>query len=386
MAFRISTSATGETLTAYWFGAEPAARDWRVDEVLDYLDAADPEIAAWSAAATALVAEVEAATAEFAPAREAYLRRRRWQRRRYATAEAAYRARIRAAAMAYAPVRAAVEQRLAQAAAVLWDKARAAYADQERRHAEGRARLAAWEERQAVADRPLPGGQTPLELADRSEEAPALPLEVRDVVGDVGSWWAGVVAAARNERALTAAVQKVASTVTATAAALEEAGRPGLTAVKDKPYEVLDGWWVEFDWSDLPSAEPLRTPPDMPVSHRLAGDWEYDLYLPDRVLLTPSHWPGYGLATVTEQVLGNGRVRHHSWSIWDIETFGARLFPTTMTYRERYGDYHARLETRLPRHADPAAYVPYVEAVAQRAVAAFTALEATGGAAAGSTR
>ncbi|MFC4009902.1 hypothetical protein ACFOY2_21915 [Nonomuraea purpurea] len=55
-------------------------------------------------------------------------------------------------------------------------------------------------------------------------------------------------------------------TITATAAALEAAGTPGISAADEAPREVLHGWWVDFVWSDLPAAR-LRTPPDMPVDH-----------------------------------------------------------------------------------------------------------------------
>ncbi|MEU0009486.1 hypothetical protein ABZ079_36075 [Streptomyces sp. NPDC006314] len=55
--------------------------------------------------------------------------------------------------------------------------------------------------------------------------------------------------------------------ITATAAAPEQAGRPGISAVKDRPFEVRNGWWVHFTWSGLPDATWLRTPPDMPTGH-----------------------------------------------------------------------------------------------------------------------
>jgi hypothetical protein len=233
--------------------------------------------------------------------------------------------------------------------------------------------------RQAVADRRLAGGLTPRELADRGEDPPAWPRAVRDAVGDVEAWWAGVVASARNERALTMGVQEVVSAITTMAAALEAAGRPGITAVRDKPHEVLHGWWIDFDWSDLPSTQTLRIPPEMPVAHLLAGDWDYDLYLPNRRLLTRSNSGKYQLATVTSENIANGLARRHRWWIRDIEEFAESLLPIWITYRERYGVYNKELRTRLPHHADPAAYIPYVQAVAEHAAAAFTGPRARSG-------
>jgi hypothetical protein len=308
-----------------------------------------------------------------------------WWRRRRAKAEAAYLWRTRAAAAAYSPVREAVEERLAKAEAVRREQTKLAFEEQEHRLAEARVRSAVWQERQAVADRPLPGGLTPRELADRGVNPPAWPPEVRDAVGDVESWWAGLVASARNERGLTAAAQKVISAITSTAAALEAAGRPGITAVNDIPSEVIYGWWIDFDWSDLPSTEPLRTPPDIPVGHLALGDWNYELDLRDRVVLRRLYPGGYGLANVSGpwsltpfRGLGfnNGTGPNYRWVTEDIERFAEDLIPTWITYRERHAPYVDVLRTRLPRHVDPAVYIPYVQAVAERAATAFTALVA----------
>ncbi|NJP31011.1 hypothetical protein [Micromonospora thermarum] len=376
MALRISQNVFGETLTVYWFGARIEVSGlWSVDSQHVSLSATESQTAAWAAAAVACVDEVSAASAEFSPEMRRFYRRRqwRWRRTRYEKAKAAYLSRIRAAAAAYSPIRKAIEERLAQAEAVRREKARRAYEEQERRLAEARARFAAWQERQAVADRPLLGGLTPRELADRGEDPPAWPREVRDAVGDVESWWAEVVAWARNERALTTSVRKVVSAITATAAALEAAGRPGVTAVKDKPWEVRRGWWIDFDWTDLPSSEPLCTPPDAPVGHLLAGDWDYDRYRPRRILLTPSVLDKYELATVTSESIANGLATRYRWWTRDIEAFAEGIFPIRLTYRQRY-HYSGDLRLRLPRHADPAVYIPYVQAVAERAAATFTAL------------
>src|SRR4029077_15021701 len=116
------------------------------------------------------------------------------------------------------------------------------------------------ERRQAVADRPLPGGLTPRLMAARGDNPTSWPPEVEAAVGDLATWWAGVCASVCNRQARAEAMRKVIEAITSTAAALEEAGRPGISAVEEKTDEVLYGWWVDFTWSDLPDVARLRTP------------------------------------------------------------------------------------------------------------------------------
>jgi hypothetical protein len=376
-----------DLVTVYWFPEEP---DWRTgyvrqklgtDVSQEYVDptATPDEIASWAPAATAYVDQVAAAAAEL---RLVELQVWRWRRRpvvrrwaqaKYDKAKVSYLDRVRAAASAYQPVRDVIEQRLAEQEAVRLEAVRQALEAQARRQEEGRARFQAWERRQAVADRQLSGGLTPRQMASRGDNPTSWSPEVQAAVGDVASWWAGVRASVRNDQARAEAVREVVEAITATAAALEEAGRPGISAVKKEPHEKLSGWWVDFTWSGLPDVARLRTPPDAPVSHLPAGDWDYDLYLPDQMLFTPSLGT-YQLATVTSQDIANGLARRYSWWARDVERFAEDLFPAWITYRERYGMYYRHVHTPITNHADPAVYVPYVQSVAQRAVAAFHAL------------
>ncbi|MEU4728830.1 hypothetical protein [Streptomyces sp. NPDC023588] len=380
---------TGQ-VTLYWFpeeihGAEGPVPDLlgssRLSRTRVHADATPQEVAAWNAATLACLSELTPAIAEFERV-EARLRRwrrrlvsRRWAAAAYGKAAAVLLERVEPAVAAYRPVREVVERRIAEQEAQRIEAGRRVYREQERRREEARARFEEWEWRQAAADRRLPGGSTPRELAARGETPPAWPAELREAVGDIDAWWQRVRASVRNEQAREEAVRKVARAITESAAALEAAGRPGISAVKDRPYEVRHGWWVHFTWSGLPDATRLRTPPDMPTGHLYAGQWRADAYHPDRILLMRRPSGAYGLAVVSTESIANGMATRYTWWEWEIERFAKALVPDRLAYHTTH-TLEVAVRLRLTDHADPAVFVPYAEAVARRATAAFRALAA----------
>ncbi|MFE3249091.1 hypothetical protein [Streptomyces sp. NPDC059209] len=379
-----------DVVTVYWFAQDPYSRGDYVVRALKAESRSVPckgvdvtgtpdEIADWTAAATAYVDEAAAALSElYRVERRTSWRRskpvvRRWAEANYEEAKASYVSRIRAATSAYQPVRDAVEARIAQQEAARLEAAKQAQQERERRHREGEARLEAWKRRQAVADRPLPGGRrTPRQMAARGERPPSWPPEMEAEVGDLATWWAEVCVSVRNERARSEAVQRVTKAITSTAAALKKAGEPGIRAVKEKPEGVLYGWWVDFTWSDLPDIARLETPPDAPVDH-LHGEWRlYRGLLPSRILFTRKS-DGYELATVySESHSSYPLFKQHRWQKQGIEEFAERLFPVEIYLHDHR--YKTLFSARLTDHVDPAVFVPYVQAVSKRAVDAFHAL------------
>ncbi|MFC6982071.1 hypothetical protein [Streptomyces cirratus] len=243
------------------------------------------EVASWTAAAASFVQQIAAEEQKLLKA-ERWIGRwdtivtRRRARARYDDAGASFLAQVRSAAAAYQPVRDVIEARLTEREAHEREMARRAYREKERQRTEVIARLRKWESRQEVADRPLSGGLSPRQMAARGESPASWPPQVQSAVGDVAVWWAGVRASVRNRQASARAVRKVVEAITETAAALEEAGRPGISTIRANPQEVLRGWWIRFDWSDLPDTTRLRTPPDVPAGCVDAKEWLYQLYLP----------------------------------------------------------------------------------------------------------
>jgi hypothetical protein len=381
-------SARSAPVTVYWFSEE---HDWRTGTVREVLGdsvsghpvdppATPDEVAGWSAAADAYVSEVVAAAIDLnrADARTSKWRRRplvrRWARARFDAAAKSFADRVRTATARYEPVREAVDGRLAEQEAT---RRRMVEAERKRRARAWRAahgRFLAWRRRYEVADRELPGGRTPRQLAAEGANPAGWPPEVAAAVGDVDSWWAGVRASAVNERARAAAVRRVVEAITTTAAALEHAGRPGIGLVRDEPGDPQLGWVVRFTWPDLPGVERLRRPPDIPTDHLWRGDWDYGPHLPDRKVLTPG-WSGeYGFADVAGTELGNAATRRHTWWTQAPRVFADRLFPDRVVYRQRYRHVAEDVEIPMAHYADPADFVPYVEAVARRAVAILRAL------------
>nr|WSW57189.1 hypothetical protein OG513_00440 [Streptomyces sp. NBC_00998] len=393
LSWRHHAIADAGLVTLYWFpegprevgGAEGPVPDLlgssRLSRTRVKATATPQEVTAWNAAALACLSELTPSIAELERVEARLWRwRRRWVSRRwaegtYGRAKAVFLERVEPAAAAYRPVREAVERRIAEQEQERIDAGRRAYQEQERRLAEARARFAEWEWRQAAADRPLPGGSTPRELAARGETPPAWPAELRETVGDIDAWWRRVHASARNERARDEAVRKVAGAITETAAALEAAGRPGISTVKDRPHEARHGWWVHFDWSGLPDATPLRTPPDMPTGHLYAGQWRGAAYHPDRILLVRRPSGAYGLASVTSESIANGMATRYKWWEREIEGFAQALVPERLDYHAAH-TFQVAVSLRITDHADPAVFVPYADAVARRATAAFRAMAA----------
>ncbi|MEO6086897.1 MAG: hypothetical protein ABIQ18_27675 [Umezawaea sp.] len=377
-------SARIAPVTVYWFTVGPDWRTGRVREVLGHSVSGRPvdppataaEVAEWSAAGDAYVAEVVAAAADLnrADARTARWRSRplvrHWARARFDVAIRSFVDRVTAATARYQPVRDAVDGRLAEQEA---DRQRKAEAERKRQarvwHA-AHGRFLAWRRKYETADRELPDGLTPRQLAAKGEDPTECPPEVVAAVGDVGSWWAGVRAASVNEHARATAVRQVFEAVTAIATALEEAGRPGIGWIDDEPSEPREGWLVLLSWPDLPGTERLSRPPDIPTGHLWRGRWYYDLHLPRRKVLTPGGRGEYELAGVTNSEPGDT----HTWwtqSLWD---FADDLFPDRVVYRQLYRYQADDVEIPMAHYADPADFVPYVEAVAQRAVEVFRAL------------
>ncbi|MCX5195670.1 hypothetical protein OOK31_17455 [Streptomyces sp. NBC_00249] len=394
MALKISwlnhTVADAGLVTVYWFTEEAGGAEGAVPGVLGssrmsrtrvQVTGTPQEVAAWNAAALACLGELAPAIAELERVEERVRRwrrrlvSRRWAEATYGRAEAAFLDRVEPVAAAYRPVREAVERRIAEQEAQRIEAGRRAYREQERRREEARARFEEWEWRQAAADRPLPGGSTPRELAARDETPQAWPAELRETVGDIDAWWQRVHASVRNELAREEAVRKVAAAITETAAALEAAGRPGISAVKDRPYEVRHGWWVHFTWSGLPDATWLSTPPDMPTGHLNAGQWHHNAYHLSRILLMRRPSGAYGLAVVTSERIANGLATRYGWREWEIEPFAQALVPDQLAHHTTH-TYEVAVRLRITDHADPAVFVPYAEAVACRATAAFRAAAA----------
>lgn len=395
-------SGTRDESVLYWFAETPSVNDVSrtLQAWVSYLDFGEgvrhqptsspgtpDEVSAWTDAASAYLDEVVVATADL---RSAAVRRRRrswwparwWAMPRYRDVRTAAQARVDAATAAYRPVREVIEQRLAERTAATAEAARHAQQERARRRREAEARFEAWQRRREVADQPLAGGRTPRQMAARGDTPAQWPVAVAAAVGDVDTWWASVRAAVRNEQARAAAVRTVIEAVTATAAALENAGRPGIGVVDEAPREILHGWWVDFTWS-RPGVERLKTPPDMPVDHLWGGRWDYGLYLPDRLLffvpgLGRSRGPertavrpdAYRFATVTTERIHNSGYTRPAWWTRTVAEFAESLFPSQIYYRADFPGA-PQLDTPMTDHADPAVLVPYIEAVTERAVAAF---------------
>ncbi|QGZ52565.1 hypothetical protein GPZ77_33460 [Streptomyces sp. QHH-9511] len=297
-------------ITLYWFPREP---DRPADYVARVLGAertplprdvdvsgTPEEIASWT---TAVAVFVEHIAREQEELRKAQRRIRRWavtERRKRAKFDDAHRSfeeRVRPAAAAYQPVRDVIEARLAEQEAQAREASRRVFQEQERRRAEAVARFREWERRQEVADRPLPGGLSPRQMAARGDAPTSWPPEVQAAAGDLAGWWAGVQASVRNRQARAQAVRKVVEAITRTAAALEAAGRPGISTIKGNPDEVLCGWWIRIDWSDLPDTTRLRTPPALPPGFREETIWQYRLSLPSDQIFTVNRSGEFGFAS-----------------------------------------------------------------------------------------
>ncbi|MFD3538482.1 hypothetical protein ACFWUQ_03155 [Streptomyces sp. NPDC058662] len=377
-------------ITVYWFPREPELPADHVQDALGAghtsmprhvdVDGTPEEIAAWSAAAALLVQRIAAEQREL---KKAQRRIRRWDlpmthrrtRMRYDAADASFEERVRPAVEAYQPVRDAVEARLAEREARTREKRRRAYQEAERQRMAVRARFREWEQRQQVADQPLSGGLSPRRMAARGDEPATWPPEVHAAVGDPAVWWDGVRASERNRQARARAVREVIEAVTATAAALEEAGRPGAGAVRGKPVEVLRGWRIRFDWSDLPSTARLRTPPDVPPGCVDENSWHYYLSLPSDTIFTVDPRGAFGFASELKIMRPPGGYGYtYEWAKPSTEQFAERLLDFKIIASRPLGGGRDHLTFPMTDHADPDAYVPYVEAVAERAAAHFHAL------------
>ncbi|MFJ7206046.1 hypothetical protein ACIQWR_21220 [Streptomyces sp. NPDC098789] len=393
MALRIPYAGgrLGEELdvTVYLFPREPdrpaddvtrALGSWRTwpPRQVD-LGGTPEEVECWTAAAAALVRRIAEAERLLGRA-ERRIRRwdsvvtRRRARARYDDSRADFLAQVRAAAAVYQPVRDVIEVRLAAQEAHARDVTRRAYQEKERRWREVVLRFRQWEARQTVADRPLAGGLTPREMAARGDGPANWPEDVRAAVGDPAAWWAGVRASVRNRQAEALALRRVLGAIAEAASALEAAGRPGIETIRGNPSEVLRGWWIHFDWSDLPDTGRLRTPPDVPPGSVDANRWLYRLHLPADQIFVAARSAAYGFATESRSKIPPGGYGYrYSWSTRDPERFAELLIHHEIVAFDAPG--HSRPVTfPMADHADPDAYVPYVEAVTERAAARFRAL------------
>ncbi|MGW7331704.1 hypothetical protein ACWGIU_24585 [Streptomyces sp. NPDC054840] len=390
ISYRGFPLGTDLDITVYWFPREP---DRPADHVTDALGAwntsmpkhvdvsgTPEEIDSWTTAAALFVKQI---AAEQMALREAQrrIRRRDWAttrrraREKHDDAHASFLERVRPAVAVYQPVRNAIEARLAEQEAQARETRRRAYQEKERQRIEVIARFREWESRQEVADRPLPGGLSPRQMAANGDNPTSWPPEVQAAVGDdLAVWWAGVRASVRNRQAGAQAVRNIAEAITRTAAALEEAGRPGITTIKAGPSEALRGWWIHFDWSDLPPTTGLRKPPEVPPGCVDENRWHYQLFLPSDQILTVNSSGEFGFAKESKSMIPPGGYGYrYEWFKQSIEQFAEGLIRTEIiAFRALGRDDH--LTFPMTDHADPDAYVPYVEAVAERAAARFRAL------------
>ncbi|MFD7078864.1 hypothetical protein [Streptomyces sp. NPDC059918] len=376
-------------ITVYWFPREPDSPADYVPDVLGAWHTSVPrhvevsgtpeEIAEWNAAAAVFVRQIAAEQEEL---KKAQRRIGRWEwrttrrraREKHDDAQASFVERVRPAAAAYQPIRNAVEARLAAQEAQAREAARRAYQEVERRQMEVIARFRAWESRQEVADRPLSGGLSPRRMAVNGDDPTSWPPEVRAAVGDVDAWWAGVRASVRNRRASAGAVRDIVEAITRTAAALEEAGRPGIGTINARPGETLRGWWIHFDWSDLPPTTRLRKPPDVPPGCVDENRWHYQLFLPSDQIFTVNRSGEFGFAKESRSKIPTGGYGHvYEWFKQSIEQFAEGLIRAEIIAFRALGR-DGQLTFPMADHADPDAFVPYVEAVAERTTAHFHAL------------
>ncbi|WP_176710350.1 hypothetical protein [Streptomyces sp. Wb2n-11] len=377
-------------ITLYWFPREPDRPADHVERLLGAdrtslprdvdVSGTPEEIASWTAAAALFVERIADAQEEM---REAQRRIRRWrwavlnrqERVQFDDAHTSFEERVRSAAAVYQPVRDVIEARLAEQEAHAGEASRRAFQEEERRMTEAVARFREWERRQEVADRPLPGGVSPREMAARGDNPTSWPAEVQAAVGDVAGWWGGVRASVRNRQARAQAVRKAAEAITGTAAALEDAGRPGIGTIKGNPDEVLCGWWIRFDWSGLPDTTRLRTPPALPPGCLPGARWLYDLFLPSDQIFTVNQSGEFGFATEHKSRRPPGGYGYtYKWSEESIEEFTESLIPSKIMAFRAPPLGNDPLTFAMTDHADPDAYVPYVEAIAECAAAHFHAL------------
>ncbi|MET9324621.1 hypothetical protein ABZX75_31345 [Streptomyces sp. NPDC003038] len=387
ISYRGLRLGTDLEITVYWFPREPDRPADYVPRVLGAGRTSMPrdvdvsgtpeELASWTTAAALFVEQIAYAQEELRKAQRRI--RRRWamtERRRrvkFDDADASFEERVRPAVALYQPVRDVIEARIAEQEAHAREASRRAFQEKERRGMEAAARFREWESRQEVADRPLSDGLSPRQMAARGDSPTNWPPEMQAAVGDLTAWWAGVRASVRNRQARAQAVRKVAEAITRTAAALEEAGRPGINTIKANPEEVLCGWWIRFNWSDLPDTTRLRTPPDVPPGYIDEKGWLYDLFLPSDEIFTVNKSGEFGFASELRWRRPGGYGYEYTWSKQSTEQFTESLIPTEIiAVRALAGNDH--LTFPMTDHADPDAYVPYVEAVAERAAAHFHAL------------
>ena len=389
----------------YWFSEEPV-RGGRVEDLLSTWTysalgystervrsqpvdppGTDDEVGEWSRAARAYLDEVVAATDGLEQARKRWSRRRwwpvRWWVKRYhREARAFWQQRVVAAAAAYQPVRQEVDRRLDEQAAIRAEEAERERLEFARRWQESESRfqrwLLAWRCRQAMLDRVLADGKTPRQWAAEDRTPRNWPAELEAAVGDVDAWWAGVRAAARSERARVDAVRTIVEAVTATAAALERAGRPDVNS-QYRAGRQVHGWPLEFTWPTLPKAPVLRPPPGMPEEHPFVEAWRSLRLRPYGMSVTftaAGGGPdGYRISTIVQERIGVSDYRREAWDHWSALAFAdERLLPRSVYHLWKEGHDFRLHRVQVCDHVGPDEYARYVRAVAERVVETFREL------------
>jgi hypothetical protein len=360
-----------------------------VDSSREDPPATTEEIGEWSRAARRYLDGLATAMADLGTARRRFRRWHWWPARlwaggRYDRARAAWQRQVDAVTLAYRPVRKVIDRRLDEAAAVRAEVDRRERQAKARRWQETETRFQrwflAWRCRQEMLDRVLAGGRTARELAAAGDMPGEWPAELEAAVGDVKLWWASVQAAVHNEQARAAAVGAIVDTITATAVALERAGRPGING-QYRAREQVYGWPLEFTWPGLPQPPRLRTPLGIPQEHPFAENWPWDDCLePHTVAATFTAWTsggiascetGYRISTLSSEEFAYGGTRD-VWRHSPIDAFtDDRLLPYSISHSWRSGGGYAMNQIRVCDHVDADEYVSYVQAVTRRVVDIF---------------
>lgn len=400
------------------------------DERGEFLTATPKELERWHAAAITYLGAVAAAEAELQRA-DSRWRRRRWRavrwlpfvkgrvERQTGLAQERYLHLVREAGAAYQPSLRQVERRLVEYETARREHARQQWERQQARQRAAEEEFEAWQRGReaftAAADLSgwgfvaepdgvrvewrATGSLTARELAAKllAREDGGLGRQVWDasarapvetIVGAerFDEWWDNLRATVRNCHARDQAIQAVVDAIRGTSAALEAAGRPGISRLKEKPIEPIEGWKVDVDWSQLPEAAPSDSPPRVPVCHLEQGEWYFGMFKPSAlravhrsIIVDPGWRPNeYRIAHVASHDMA-GYGTQYRWRSERPAEFAESLFRDEVSYHERSRYSGDRCTVSLTEHADPGVYVPYAQAVAGAIVQAVTTLVPTVG-------
>lgn len=376
------------------------------------------ELEEWHAAAVTYLSDVAAAEAEWRHVDQRWGRRRRarlrwlplgggWLGRdKIRLAQERFVHRLRAASAAYEPTLQQVEHRLAEYEAAEREQKRRRQEELAALQQAASARYREWRRREdafaAAAD--LPGFEftvdedvvrvhwrpeqsrtarelaaavlTEPDLARRSlvwDSAARAQVESLVGAGRFDPWWERLHASVRNVLARDEATQSVIGAIEQTSTALEAAGRPGISTIRDKPSNPIQGWIVEVDWSHLPEVAPSDFPPDVPSPRIEDWGWSFGTYEPSLLqrmyseitLQQTSYRAGYDIVRVHSYDM-SGWGTQYRWFELRPADFAGYLFDDEIRRDE--------CTIRLTEHADPAVFVPYVRAIADAIAEALTGL------------